>query len=98
MIRSRREWERIRAGGLPRYLLSYGILVRGLPMALVVIVVIEWMRGGPPDASLLRDPDFYERALFAVAVFSLGGMASAWARWKAGESHFTDEAGDGDPG
>jgi hypothetical protein len=91
VVRRKEEWERIRSRGQQRFILRYGILGRGLPMALVCAVGIELYLGGTfPEA--LRAPAFLGRFLFALAVFSLGGSLTARMTWKLYERRFGPRA------
>jgi hypothetical protein len=87
----RREWQRMRARGLPRQLVVRGVLLRGIPMAVAVVLLLELLREG--DGGLgarLRDPAFLVRFVVATALFSLGGIVSSYARWRALERRFGD--------
>jgi len=88
--RRRAEWERIRARGLTRYLLVRGILLRGVPMAIAVILLLTGLRGGSLDRRALLAPDFLARVVVAVLLFSVGGMVSAYARWRSLDLRFGD--------
>ena len=84
----RREWERIRKQGRPAFLLVRGVLYRGIPMAIAVVVLLGLVQGDGSFASMLRDPGFLLRLLVATALFSVGGIVSAYARWRALEAQF----------
>lgn len=88
----RSEWESIKASGRTRYLLLFGVVGRGLPMAAVFLIVFLYLEGRPFDASLLRDSGVWLRFVMAAALFSVGGVASSYARWRAMELRF--ESGD----
>ncbi len=88
---TRDEWEQIKAGGRTRFLLLFGVLGRGIPMALVFLIVFLYLEGRPFDASLLADPKEWLRFLLAAALFSIGGIASSYARWRAMEVRFEKE-------
>jgi hypothetical protein len=86
VIRSEEEWNRIRARGRTRFLVTRGVLGRGLPMAAAISAVIELYLGGTfPDA--LRSASFWERFALAFALFSLSGIFSAQLRWNLHERH-----------
>jgi hypothetical protein len=87
----RAEWERLRAGGLRRFLVVRGVLWRGLPMAVLVAVLLATMRDPRGAAPIWRDPGFLVRFALAVLFFSVGGMLSAYARWRALETRFGGE-------
>ena len=80
--RRREEWQRIQRVGLWPYAIRRGLL-RGVPMGLGIILRLELLQGRPLDASLLRDAGLLARFALAVVLFSLGGMLSAYARWRA---------------
>jgi hypothetical protein len=90
---SRAEWEQIRERGLPRYLLWRGIL-RGIPMAVCLILLLELLQGRSIDRELLLDRAFEWRLWSAALLFSLGGALSAFARWRSLDAVF----GAGDSG
>jgi hypothetical protein len=85
---SRAEWERIREQGLPRYLLVRGALLRGIPMAIALILLLEVLQGRSIDRELLLDRAFEWRLWGAAALFSLGGAFSAFARWRSLDAIF----------
>jgi hypothetical protein len=80
--RQREEWERIRRTGLWPYAIRRGLL-RGIPMALVIIAILEMAQGHPLGFAALRSPDVLLRFAVAVVLFSLGGVVSAYARWRS---------------
>jgi len=84
---SRAEWEQIRQQGLRRYMLKRGLL-RGLPMAIAIILLLELLQGRAIDRELLLDRSFEWRLWVAAALFSLGGALSAFARWRALDALF----------
>ena len=84
---SRAEWERIRDQGLVRHLLVRGVL-RGTPMAIALILLLEVLQGRSIDRELLLDRAFEWRLWTAAALFSVGGALSAFARWKALDASF----------
>lgn len=87
MITRRDEWEEARRAGLARFLLHHGALRRGLPMALVAVLLIQAAEGGL-DPGGLATPRVALRFLLAWAVFALGGALSAYAHWRALERRF----------
>jgi membrane protein implicated in regulation of membrane protease activity len=89
--RRRTEWERIRAGGLGRFLLVRGLVLRGLPMALAVVLLLRLFEAAP-EGEAWRDPAFLVRFGVAVLLFSIGGVLSAYARWRALERRFERRA------
>jgi hypothetical protein len=87
----RREWERMRSRGLARHLVLRGVLLRGIPMALAVVLLLALLGEGDRGlADELRDPGFWARFVVATALFSLGGIVSSYARWRALERRFGD--------
>jgi hypothetical protein len=80
IVRTREEWAPLRARGKRWFLLRYGVLGRGLPLALLCVVAIEASLGSPfPEA--LRSPAFLVRLVLAFGVFSLSGCLTANATW-----------------
>ena len=82
------EWEKIKAGGRTRFLLLFGVVGRGIPMAVAFLILFLYLEGRAFDASLLRDTHVWLRFLLAAVLFSLGGVASSYARWRAMELRF----------
>jgi len=93
---SRAEWEQIRARGLTRYMLVRALL-RGVPMAITLVLVLELLQGRTIDRELLLDRSFEWRLWVAAALFSLGGALSAFARWKSLDALFGARADAGGP-
>jgi hypothetical protein len=89
--RRRAEWERIRQAGVWPHAFRRGLL-RGVPMGLAIVLALELLRGRPLDAGWLRDSALLGRCALAVVLFSLGGMLSTWARWRALELRFGEAA------
>jgi hypothetical protein len=89
-VGGREEWERAKAQGLQSYLVG-GALRRGIPMALIVLGVLEVMEGAPLGRERWLTADFAERVLFVFGVFLAGGAISALARWKSFESLYEDD-------
>lgn len=85
--RRRAEWERIQRTGVWVHAIRRGLL-RGIPTGLLIIVVLELLSGRPLDASRLRDGELLGRFALAVALFSLGGVVSTYARWRALDLRF----------
>ena len=85
---TRAEWEEIKAGGRTRFLLLFGVIGRGIPMAALFLIVFLYLEGRDFDASLLRDGGVWLRLVAASVLFSLGGVASSYARWRAMELRF----------
>jgi hypothetical protein len=80
IVRTREEWLPIRARGKRWFLLRYGILGRGLPLAALCALAIEYsLRIRSPDT---RGPlDFLELFVLALAVFSATGCLTANTTW-----------------
>ena len=87
----RREWDRIRVGGLARFLVVRGLLLRGLPMALAVALLLDLLNVATPGGGW-REPGFLARLGVAALLFSMGGMLSAYARWRALDARFGEAA------
>jgi len=83
----RAEWERIRRTGVWPHAIRRGLL-RGIPTGLLIIVALELLSGRPLDASRLRDGELLARLALAVVLFSLGGVVSTYARWRALDLRF----------
>lgn|GEM_PF-2064683 len=81
-VRSRGEWDAVRAKGRHAFVLRHGILGRGLPMALAIAVILELYVGGRfPDS--LTSAGFWGRFALCLAVFSASGALTASALWNA---------------
>ncbi len=91
-VLNREEWERIRAGGRTRYMLLWGVCGRGIPIALVLMVIFLALEGRSFDAELLRDTSLWIRFVLAAALFSVGGVVSSYNRWRQMEQRY---GGDG---
>jgi len=87
MASSEIEWGRMQQLGLPGFVLR-GALRHGIPMAIVVVVLIEVVTGGTFSRERLTSAEFLGRALLCLVVFSASGAISSFARWKAAESLF----------
>jgi NhaP-type Na+/H+ or K+/H+ antiporter len=86
---SRAEWEGIRRRGLARYLLARALL-RGIPMAIALMLLLEVLQGRPIDRELLLDRAFEARLWIAAALFAAGGALSGYARWRSLDAIFGD--------
>jgi hypothetical protein len=87
IVRSAAEWAPVRAAGKQWFLLRYGVLGRGLPLALLTASAIQLALGTPPD-QWLRTRDFFVRLGLAFIVFSLSGSLTANATWNLYERRF----------
>jgi hypothetical protein len=85
----RDEWVRAKQQGLQRFIVV-GALRRGIPMALLVLAILEIMDGPGLSRERLLSPDFAERVLFCFSVFLAGGALSSFARWKSYEALYGD--------
>jgi hypothetical protein len=80
VVRTREEWAELEARGRRWFLLRYGVLGRGLPLAVLCAVAIEASIGGRfPEA--LRSAAFLGRFALAFAVFSASGCLTANVTW-----------------
>jgi hypothetical protein len=80
IVRTREEWAPLRERGRRWFLVRYGVIGRGLPLALICALAIEVSLGSPfPEA--LRSQAFLGRLALAFAVFSLSGCITANATW-----------------
>jgi hypothetical protein len=82
----RAEWERIRRTGVWPHAIRRGLL-RGIPMGLGIILLLELLQGHPLDG-MLRDGALLGRLALAVVLFSIGGVVSTYARWRALDLRF----------
>jgi hypothetical protein len=89
----RAEWERIRRTGVWPHALRRG-LARGIPMGIVIIVALELIQGRKLGLDLLREPEVLGRLALAIVLFSLGGVVSTYARWRALDLRFGAHAED----
>jgi hypothetical protein len=86
-VASGAEWERMRARGRRNFVVRYGVIRRGLPMALAVALALELYLGGRfPDA--LGAAGFWGRFALCAAVFGASGAITASATWSLYEKHF----------
>jgi hypothetical protein len=91
MVRSPAEWQVVRAAGKRWFLLRYGVLGRGLPLAILCAAAIQFALGTPPQ-EWLRTRDFWVRLGLALVVFSLSGSLTANATWNLYERRFGEGA------
>lgn len=85
---SSEEWEKVRDGGRIRYAFLTGVVGRGVPIAVVLMVVFLALEGRSFSTELLQDPWVWGRFLLAAALFSVGGVISAFTRWRAMEQRY----------
>jgi hypothetical protein len=85
--RQRQEWERIRRTGVWPFAIRRGLL-RGVLLGVVVIAILELSAGHPIGFASLRDPAVLLRFAVAVALFSVGGVVSSYARWRSLDLRF----------
>lgn len=69
--RSIRQWERVRAQGLRRYVVVHGMLAYGLPLFLVMTFVVH------------REHLAWRFVLVSAAAWALGGALFGWVMWHA---------------
>jgi len=87
IVKTPEEWEKIRSTGQRRFLLRYGVIGRGVPMALLCALAVEISLGNPlPEA--LRSVEFAGRLLLAFAFFGLGGAFTSLMTWRLYERRF----------
>lgn len=80
IVRTREEWLALESRGKAWFLLRYGVLGRGLPLALLCAVALEASLGGSfPEA--LRSLRFLRTFALALAVFSASGSLTAHVTW-----------------
>ena len=87
----REEWEHLRRHGVWPYALRRGLL-RGLPMGLGIILLLELFQGKELGFSMLRDPATLGRFVVAVLLFSVGGIIQAYGRWRALDLRYGEAA------
>lgn len=87
----RDQWEKIKAAGLPRFVLA-GALRRAIPMTIAVVVVLELFEGGTFTNERLASAAFLGRVAMVFAVFLTGGAISSLARWKSHEALYGSDA------
>lgn len=85
------QWEKIKAGGLPRFVLA-GALRRAVPMTIVVLVLLEIVEGGTFTRERLASAAFLGRFALVFGVFLAGGALSSFARWKSHEALYGRDA------
>jgi hypothetical protein len=91
MASSETEWGRMQQMGRQQYVLR-GALRHGIPMAIGVALLIEVISGGTLSRERITSPEFLERLLLCLVVFSASGAISSFARWKSAESLFGNRA------
>ncbi len=85
----RAQWQRMRSEGLARFVFWNGVVARGVPMALVTMLLLQLLQD-ELSAAGLGSPKFLGRLLLALLVFGVGGALSAFARWKSMESRYQE--------
>jgi hypothetical protein len=88
VVRDPQEWEALRTAGKRWYLVRYGVLGRGLPLAVLCAVAIQLALGTPPPNEWLRSQDFLIRLGLFALLFSFTGVMTANATWKLNERRF----------
>lgn len=84
----------MRERGEGAFLLRHGFLGRGLPLGLIVAVAVELSLGASfPEA--LREPGFWGRLAFAVAVFTVSGCVASHYNWRVHERRYGAEGSGG---
>jgi hypothetical protein len=92
VVRTREEWQAIRARGKRWFVLRYGILGRGLPLAVICSLAIEFtLRSRSPEARGVLD--FLQLFLLALLVFSTTGTLTATTTWNLYERRLGPLAG-----
>ena len=87
----RDQWEKIKAGGLQRFVLV-GALRRAIPMTIAVIVLLEIFEGGAFTSERVASAAFLGRIALVFGVFLAGGAISSFARWKSHEALYGRDA------
>ena len=87
MAASQTEWDRMQALGFSRFVLR-GALRHGIPMAVVVVLLIEVVSGTTLSRERVTSGEFLARVLLCLVVFTASGAISSLARWKSAESLF----------
>jgi hypothetical protein len=90
IVRTQEEWAPLRARGKRWFLLRYGVLGRGLPLAVVCALAIE-VSVGTPFPGALWSPAFLGRLALAFVVFSASGCLTANATWNLYERRLGGE-------
>ena len=92
MTSSPTEWERMQQLGFRHFVLR-GALRHGIPMAVVVVLLLEVVSGTTLSRERATSGEFVFRVLLCLAVFSASGAISSVARWKSAESLFGKRQG-----
>lgn len=87
MASSPSECERMQQLGFRRFVLR-GALRHGIPMAVVVVLLLEVVSGTTLSRERVTSGEFVFRVLLCLGVFSASGAISSVARWKSAESLF----------
>jgi hypothetical protein len=87
MAASQTEWDRMQQLGFRRFVLR-GALRHGIPMAFVVVLLLEAVSGTALSRERVTSGEFLSRVLLCLAVFTASGVISSMARWKSAESLF----------
>ena len=87
MVKTAAEWEYVRGRGKTYFYVMRGIIGRGIPMAVAIMLIIEVVQGHPLGAAL-QTRGFWLRFALAIALFSLGGVLNAMTHWRLAERRF----------
>jgi hypothetical protein len=91
IVRSPAEWQPVRAAGKRWFLIRYGVIGRGLPLAVVCAAGIQFALGTRPN-EWLRTDAFWLRLVLLIVIFSLSGLVTANATWNLYERRFGEGA------
>lgn len=91
----RQKWAQIRRMGKYRYLLVYGILLWGVPVALCYAVATTLVDNGFSIQPVLSSPLlrrlFVAKVFISLLLFPVGGSGVAWWLWEYYEKKYLDE-------
>ena len=81
------QWSRIREAGKTRFLLSNGLLARGLPLGALMSFAVTSLQGEPMPAAFFT-VRFLGLLLFSIGIFTATGSLAARASWSLHERRF----------
>ena len=84
------QWARIREGGKARFLVSNGLLARGLPLGALMAFVVVSLQGVPLPSGFFTWR-FAATLLFSIGVFTATGSMAARASWSVHERKYPAE-------
>ena len=93
--KQREKWARIRRLGKLRYMIIYGIVLWGLPVAVLYVFITTFLDNNFSiqqvlQSALLRRL-FFAKLFISLTLFPTCGFAVSWWLWDYNEKKYSDE-------